>query len=399
MELYNSNCDNEFKISSDFTVVLDKKLGSGSFGSVFLGINSKNRQMYAVKIQSNNVKQSTIFYESKIINELKGEIGFPTLYYYGTVDSDSVMVISLLGDNLEDIMLSTPNQKFSMKSSLMIAIQILKRLEYVHSKGIVHRDLKPANILLGPSGKERILHLIDFGLSNRLYKLKTNEHIPYREKQPSLGTLRYISMNTHRGIEQSRRDDLESFGYILVYFIMGELPWQGVKSKSKKEKYNKIFKIKADKVPNELCKYLPEEIRYYFNYVLNLEFSAFPNYSVLQSYIGSLMSKYGYYNDEVFDWNEIQFQKGNEAFKENVTKSTSCDSINGVQDIGSPPVIENNRQHCIKKCQTNSVIKKINLNPNVNKNNGFVTSSVVRKNKQSSCDVIKKGKNKQFYLK
>jgi len=154
----------------------------------------------------------------------------------------------LLGQNLEEL-LNLCNRKLSVKTILMIADQAISILEYLHTKGVLHRDIKPANLLMGLGKKSNLVHFIDFGLSKRFKDSKTNQHIPFRENKQLTGTARYVSINTHKGIEQSRRDDLESLGYVLIYLFRGSLPWQGLKAKTKLEKYSKILEKKGANTP------------------------------------------------------------------------------------------------------------------------------------------------------
>lgn len=133
----------------------------------------------------------------------------------------------------------------------------MTRIEYVHTKNIIHRDIKPENFLIGLKKKEYIIYLIDYGLSKRYRDPKTGEHINYIDGKSLTGTARYASLYTHLGIEQSRRDDLESIGYLLIYFLKGELPWQGLKARTNKERYTKIMEKKIEFIPEILCKDLP----------------------------------------------------------------------------------------------------------------------------------------------
>ena len=207
-------------------------------------------------------------------------------------------------------MSNLPNKRYSMKSTLMIMAQCLERLKEIHDKGIIHRDMKPENLVIGYKGKEKNIYLIDFGLSKSIIGEKKNFNLlSIKKEKIVVGTVRYISMNTHLGNEQYKKDDLESLAYIMVYFIKGELPWQNIKAKSRKEKYSKIYQLKKKMVPNELCNFLPEEMKTFLNYILNLNVKVRPDYSKLMNLINNLMNKYSYCNDLQFDWCSTSFLK------------------------------------------------------------------------------------------
>ena len=213
--------------------------------------------------------------------------------------------MDLLGHNLEELMKHNSSKRFSLKSVLMIADQMLTRLNNLHDKDYIHRDLKPENCVIGLEGKENIVYLIDFGLSRKYRDSRTNEHIPYKEGKSILGTVRYISIYTHFGIEQSRRDDIESLGYILVYLAKGILPWQGQKAKTKKEKYKIIMDKKLEFKPEMLCHGLPDEFRQFFEYIRGVQFTEKPDYSFLHGLFNKIMAKMDFVNDSVFDWCKI----------------------------------------------------------------------------------------------
>jgi serine/threonine protein kinase len=187
--------------------------------------------------------------------------------------------------------------KLSLKFILSAAEQIITRLQFIHKLGFVHRDIKPENFLVGGAKKSNILHMIDFGLTKRFLNPKTGKHIKYKDGLDITGTIRFISINTHDGIEHSRRDDLESTGYLLMYLLMGKLPWQGIKAKYKKEKYELIKQSKIDMTKEELWKGFPEEFQLYFDYVLNLEFEEDPNYDYLKRLFKDLFLRMGYEHD------------------------------------------------------------------------------------------------------
>jgi serine/threonine protein kinase len=190
--------------------------------------------------------------------------------WYGQEGDYNVMAMELLGPSLEDLF-NFCHRKFSLKTVLMIAIQTITRIEYLHSRSFIHRDIKPDNFLMGLGKHSETIYLIDFGLSKRYRDPKTHVHIPYREGKNLTGTARYASINTHLGLEQSRRDDLESLGYVLMYFNRGSLPWQGLKAATKKQKYQKISDKKANTPIEVLCKGFPAEFAIYLNYCRSLK--------------------------------------------------------------------------------------------------------------------------------
>lgn len=178
------------------------------------------------------------------------------MHWSGTEAGCNVMVIDLLGPSLEDLF-NFNQRKFSLKTTLMLADQMISRVEYIHSKNYIHRDIKPDNFLTGLGKNSHVAFVIDYGLSKKFRDVKTHQHIPYRENKNLTGTARYASINAHLGIEQSRRDDLEAIGYVLVYFLKGYLPWQGIKANNKQEKYHKIMEKKMTTPVEILCKSLP----------------------------------------------------------------------------------------------------------------------------------------------
>lgn len=178
------------------------------------------------------------------------------MYHFGEEGDYNVLIMDLLGPSLEDLF-SFCGRKFQLKTTLMIADQLVTRVEYVHSKNYIHRDIKPDNFLIGLGKRSNQVFMIDFGLSKKFRDAKTHQHIPYKENKNLTGTARYASINAHLGIEQSRRDDLEAIGYVLIYFIKGKLPWQGVNAQNKAEKYHKIMEKKMSIPVEYLCLGIP----------------------------------------------------------------------------------------------------------------------------------------------
>ncbi len=167
------------------------------------------------------------------------------------------MVMELLGPNLEDL-LNYCSRKFSLFSVVLVAEQLIDRIEHLHSRGFLHRDIKPENFVIGTAQAE-LIYMIDFGLARRYRDSKTKQHIPYRDNKSLTGTARYTSVNTHLGVEQSRRDDIEALAYVFIYFLKGGLPWQGLRAFSKKEKYDQIMELKMSSPPEILCRGIPRK--------------------------------------------------------------------------------------------------------------------------------------------
>ncbi|XP_011029810.1 PREDICTED: casein kinase I isoform X2 [Populus euphratica] len=285
---------------------LGRKIGSGSFGELYLGINVQSGEEVAVKLESVKTKHPQLHYESKLYMLLQGGTGIPHLKWFGVEVDYNVMVIDLLGPSLEDLF-NYCNRKLSLKTVLMLADQLINRVEYMHSRGFLHRDIKPDNFLMGLGRKANQVYIIDYGLAKKYRDLQTHKHIPYRENKNLTGTARYASVNTHLGIEQSRRDDLESLGYVLMYFLRGSLPWQGLKAGNKKQKYDKISEKKM-LVPIEvLCKNYPSEFTSYFHYCRSLRFEDKPDYSYLKRLFRDLFIREGYQFDYVFDWTILKY--------------------------------------------------------------------------------------------
>lgn len=274
------------------------KIGSGSFGVVYKGENTRTKEKVAIKIEPLKGKCRLLKHEAQISRHLQSNHGISSIKWYGIDEENAYAVFDLLGISLETYFERL--KKFSLKTVLLLGIQILNRLKMLHSNGIIHRDIKPDNFMMGSKDSETV-YIIDFGLSKNF--IENGEHIQFKDKKKITGTVRYASINIHNGMEPSRRDDLISLGYMLIFFYKGTLPWQGLSAKSKEEKYEKISNIKKTISIKELCKGLPYQFENYFKYCYNLKFSEKPNYRYLEDiFINIIISKNIESNQIYFDW-------------------------------------------------------------------------------------------------
>lgn len=216
------------------------------------------------------------------------------------------MVMELLGPSLEDLF-NFCSRRFSLKTVLLLADQMISRIDFIHSRDFIHRDIKPDNFLMGLGKRGNLVYIIDFGLAKKFRDSRTNRHIPYRENKNLTGTARYASINTHLGIEQSRRDDLESLGYVLMYFNLGTLPWQGLKAANKRQKYERISEKKLSTPIEELCRGFPSEFATYLNHCRQLHFESRPDFCYLRKIFRVLFHRQRFLYDYIFDWNELKF--------------------------------------------------------------------------------------------
>ncbi|KAL8683425.1 MAG: hypothetical protein Q9186_000578 [Xanthomendoza sp. 1 TL-2023] len=291
---------------------IGRKIGSGSFGDIYLGTNIISGEEIAIKLESVKAKHPQLEYEARVYKSLAGGVGIPFVRWFGTECDYNAMVLDLLGPSLEDLF-NFCNRKFSLKTVLLLADQLISRIEYIHAKSFIHRDIKPDNFLMGIGKRGNQVNVIDFGLAKKYRDPKTHFHIPYRENKNLTGTARYASINTHLGVEQSRRDDMESLGYVMLYFCRGSLPWQGLKAATKKQKYDRIMEKKMTTPTEVLCRGFPNEFAIYLNYTRSLRFDDKPDYSYLRKIFRDLFVREGFQYDYVFDWTVYKYQKNAQA--------------------------------------------------------------------------------------
>ena len=387
-------------------------IGSGAFGQIYLSYDMRDNTEVAVKKEmKKGQKRIQVKIESRIYQELlnipqntdlSGNSaiiqdncqGVPKFYGLGECLEFYYLILEFLGPNLIELLKYCDNKKFSVITVSLLAIQMLNRIENLHKHNYIHRDIKPENFLIGTGVNSNIVYLIDFGLSKRYKNPKTHSHIPYREGRTLTGTARYVSINTHLGIEQSRRDDLESIGYVLIFFLKGILPWQGLKDG--KDKYTRIMEKKLQ-IPTEiLCFGLPEEIIVYLNYCKTLKFEDRPHYDYVRGLFLRLLNNsanlYRLTKDNLkFDWcyedkkslmKIFQMKKNESNMDSDIKKKTA----------------QNNNLSLIneeEKKEGNDSIINVNKNPNIetienlNDNNKNISESEGSESSQDSQNTLK----------
>ena len=276
-----------------------KLLGAGTFSVVYEGINIKDNSKVALKLEEKNINKSLLKSEALNIFALQG-FGIIKFISFGHSKDYNVLVEPLLGESLYSLYLQL-KKNFTLKDICLIGIQTIERIEYIHSKGYLHGDIKPENFVIG-NNDQRIIYIIDFGLSKKYRSDRTGNHIQFCITKKMNGTARYASTNSLRGVEISRRDDLECLAYMIIYFIMKKLPWQGVKANSLQNRYKKIYYMKKKLIYDENFKQLPKEIQEFYNDIKKLKFEEKPNYVKLKGYFYILLKKNGFEADNNFSW-------------------------------------------------------------------------------------------------
>jgi len=247
--------------------IITNKIGSGSFGSIYKGQNIRTKEYVAIKIERIIDDLKLLKNESKIYHYLNGCLGIPIVKWFGKDDNYYYMVINLLGTSLQE--LKNKMGKFSLSFVLKLGIKILSLLNTIHEKGLVHRDIKPDNFLFGLN-RVNELHIIDFGFCKSY--LEDDKHNKMKSTHNMIGSINYASIMSHKRYELSRRDDLESLTYMLLYFLNGSLPWNNETNESI------IVNFKKEVVHNTIY---PEVILDFLKYVRNMEYEEKPNYYLI----------------------------------------------------------------------------------------------------------------------
>ncbi|ODV87713.1 hypothetical protein CANARDRAFT_173629 [[Candida] arabinofermentans NRRL YB-2248] len=338
-----------------------QKIGEGSFGIIFKGYDLlRDNQPVAIKFESRKSEAPQLRDEFKAYKILNNAInkyisngpendlhhylsieGIPKVYYFGQEGYYNILIIQLLGPSLEDLF-EWCGRRFSIKTVAQVAKQMIQRIQFVHENDLIYRDIKPDNFLIGSVANDNVIYLVDYGMIKQYRNPETKQHIPYRERKSLSGTARYMSINTHLGREQSRRDDLESLGHVFLYFLKGELPWQGLKAPTNKLKYEKIGEKKQSTSIQSLCHKLPKQFGEYLSYVRDLRFEEEPNYEYLVSLMDGALAEIGEIDDGFYDWMKLNDGKGWDWNKNKKTNLNGYGSNN--QNQTNRQISSNNQQ-------------------------------------------------------
>lgn len=292
---------------------LIKRISGGTFGEVYLGEIVEGKSQVAVKLEpQNSWIQPTLMNEGNVYRKLGYNVErIPYLHWFGFYGSNHAfagMILELLGDNLYQVWLQQ-HQEFSLKTMLMLIDETLTCLETIHSRGCIHRDISPNNFSISHhSSPHQKIHIFDFGHAlilprqGQMVFRSTSQFSSLNRSIKVTGTPRFASLFAHKVALPSYRDDLESLGYVWVYFMKGRLPWQGVKASSHEEKLLRIGKNKEDISLEVLCDRLPDEFIAYFTYVRNLNYLQRPDYDEIRNMFKNLARTKDIQYDGKYDW-------------------------------------------------------------------------------------------------
>lgn len=300
---------------------LSEILGSGSYGNVYKGIDEETSTIVAIKMNEDPLlldREIKIYnYLWKYIqNQYCKKLKIPRLFWEGIHDTNRVIVLERLGESLDKIF-DKHEKKWSNCTIYWIATTILQTLCELHELGIVHRDIKPDNFSIGYQNRYD-LYIFDFGLSSQFIN-KSGKHISKRSGLSLIGTMRYASINNHNGIQQSRRDDLESLLYMLLYFWHGTLPWKNVDIKDRAKRNQHVLHLK-EKTINDI---LPESFQSFNKYIRNLEFDEKPDYNYWINYFNDLYQQnkplncISYGIDWIFDFKNVSHINIGKTYRNN----------------------------------------------------------------------------------
>ena len=283
------------------TFEIVRHIDSGGYGDIYSIRDIQTNESFALKVEFHQAKQPVLDIELSILKEIQGVNYFPRLISYGETDLIKYIAMELLGPSISKVRRQLPNKRYTAFSVLRLGYEMLVCIEEMHKRGFIHRDIKPGNFLIRPN-RLFPLCLIDFGLSSSYIDQETNRHITYKKDVGFVGTFRYASLNVHKEVEVSRRDDLISWFYSILELANGSLPWPGSQDRAKTEE------IKKKMTPEELCEDLPDEFIDIYNYLMRIKFEEEPDYRLIKEYLVSALNNYEFTTFR-FDWEHLKHSK------------------------------------------------------------------------------------------
>ncbi|XP_034531626.1 tau-tubulin kinase 2 isoform X2 [Notolabrus celidotus] len=273
-----------------------KKIGGGGFGEIYEAVDLLTRVSVALKVESAQQPKQVLKMEVAVLKKLQGKDHVCRFVGCGRNDRFNYVVMELQGRNLADLRRSMTRGTFSISTTLRLGRQILEAIESIHSVGFLHRDIKPSNFAMGrfPSTC-RTCYMLDFGLA-RQFTNSCQEVRPPRPVAGFRGTVRYASVNAHKNKEMGRHDDLWSLFYMLVEFLVGQLPWRKIKDKEH------VGKLKDTYDHRLMLKHLPAEFGVFLEHISNLDYFTKPDYQLLMSVFDNSMKTYNVVENDPYDW-------------------------------------------------------------------------------------------------
>ena len=323
----NKNKTDDTKYIFDFTDCLffskykvTNKISEGNYSQIYQVIDTNTNEKYACKIEPKKIENPLLDNEYKIMDYLRGDY-IPSIKLYGSSGEFNILIMQLLGKNLNYYIEKL--QSFSIHTTSMLGYQIINILQYIHLRGIIHRDIKPANFVMGLGLKNLDLYMIDFGFARKYKSMTKSKVYSLTEKHELTGTARFASINAMKGLSQSCRDDLESLGYMLYFFLKGKLPWMGLKEKNKEDLDMKILEKKLETTEEILGKDLPIQFCEFLTYSKNLKYDEVPNYNLFKGKMMEVICAGNNKFDKIYDWTDINKLKKEEK-EEPIIQKNEC---------------------------------------------------------------------------
>ena len=344
---------------------IKKRIGKGSFGYVYLV--EYNNKLYAMKLENTKKGFYILDKEVYLMNHLYGP-RIPYVKSFGQCGFYNVLVMELLGKSLEDIKQILPSKKMTIPCVCKLSYQMIQILEHIHKKSFLHRDVKPDNFIMGIGPNSKFLYICDFGFCKTYRDPNTLAHHPMKKGGGITGTARFASIHTLDGYTQSRRDDLESLGYVIIYLAKGTLPWANIKSDNKNELYNRIVESKKSTSYEFLCRDLPIQFEEYIRYVKGLGYEQEPDYRYLKNLFLISLQNTGGKMDFAYDWdnrinNMILLENNKIANNNNATGGNNNNFVPNTEKLfNDDNVLKMNYNNQIKIALINNIFTKDEIN-------------------------------------